>query len=229
MVISMQQEGVHPIRVVIVDDHGIVREGLRTLLTRSGIEVVGEADNGLSAVQLVKEQQPDVLLLDIRMRNGDGLQYLAQIKSASPKTDVIMLTTYANPGYLARAIHGGASGYISKDADPGQVVRAVQAVAAGEELIDRSLLRAALAPVIDEEVEDFSEDEASDPLSDELSDREMEVLRLLTSGLSNAAIADKLHVSVSTVKTHVRHILEKLDVADRTQAALWAVRNNITS
>lgn len=210
------------IRVAIVDDHGIVREGLRGLLTRPGIQVVGEADSGATAVELAKQLQPDVILLDIRMRDGDGLQALPQIKAVSPRTSVIMLTTYANPGYLARAISSGASGYLSKEVNPEQIVRAVRAVAAGDELIDRDLLQAALAQVIDQST---PEPEPTEMPVESLSEREIEVLRLMVTGMNNAVIAETLNVSVATVKTHVRHILEKLHVSDRTQAALWAVRH----
>jgi NarL family two-component system response regulator LiaR len=214
------------IRVAIVDDHGIVRQGLRALLSKSDMEVIGEAECGPQAVQLAQKYQPDVMLLDIRMKGGDGLQCLPQIQSVSPQTKVIMLTTYANPGYLARSIHDGAVGYLSKDIDPNQVVRAVRAVAMGEELIDRNLLKMALSASIDNSP---PQPEPGELPVEELSDREIDVLRLVAAGLSNAAIADTLNVSLSTVKTHVRHILEKLHVSDRTQAALWAVRNNITA
>ncbi len=212
------------IRVVIVDDHGIVRQGLRALLTRPGIEVIGEADSGTLAVELAKSLQPDVMLLDIRMKEGDGLQALPQIKAASPRTSVIMLTTYANPGYLARAISGGAAGYLSKETNPEMIVRAVRAAASGEELIDRTLLEAALALAID------SSAPTPEPLEmpvEPLSERELEVLRLMVNGLSNQSIAETLNISVPTVKTHVQHILAKLHVSDRTQAALLAVRQRI--
>lgn len=214
------------IRVAIVDDHGIVRQGLRALLTKSDMDVIAEAECGPEAIKLAEKHQPDVMLLDIRMKGGDGLQCLPQIQAVSPQTKVIMLTTYANPGYLARSIHDGAVGYLSKDVDPNQVVSAVRAVAMGEELIDRDLLKMALSSSMD-----MSEPnpEPSELPTDDLSEREIDVLKLVAAGLSNAAIADTLHVSVSTVKTHVRHILEKLHVNDRTQAALWAVRNNITA
>jgi NarL family two-component system response regulator LiaR len=213
-----------PIRVVIADDHGIVRQGLRALLNRPGIEVVGEASGGNAAVELVKTLQPDVLLLDIRMKEGDGLQALPQIKAVSPRTSVIMLTTYANPGYLARAISGGAAGYLSKEINPEQIVRAVRAAASGEELIDRTLLEAALALAVDHSAP------SPEPLEmpiETLSERELEVLRLMVHGLSNLVIAETLNISVPTVKTHVQHILQKLHVSDRTQAALLAVRQRL--
>ncbi|NWG16088.1 MAG: response regulator transcription factor [Chloroflexi bacterium] len=213
------------IRIVIADDHGIVREGLRALLTRPGIQVVGEADSGATAVELAKTLQPDLMLLDIRMPDGDGLQALAQIKIVSPTTSVIMLTTYANPGYLARAISSGASGYLSKEVNPEQIVRAVRAAAAGDELIDRDLLQSALAQVVDQSA---PTPEPTEIPIESLSEREQEVLRLIVTGMNNALIADTLNVSLATVKTHVRHILEKLHVSDRTQAALWAVRHGLT-
>ena len=212
-----------PVRVAIVDDHGIVREGLRTLLTRPGIEVVGEAENGHEAIELARETQPDVMLLDIRMRGSDGLQSLPRIKAASPTTSIIMLTTYANPGYLARAINNGAAGYLSKEVDPEQIVRAVRAAAAGDELIDRALLQTALAGAVDN-TPPTPEPEIP---GEALSERELDVLRLIATGMSNAAIADALSISLATVKTHIRHILERLHVSDRTQAALWAVRHGI--
>jgi DNA-binding NarL/FixJ family response regulator len=212
------------IRTVIVDDHGIVRQGLRALLSRPGIEVVGEADTGNSAVELARELQPDVMLLDIRMKDGDGLQALPQVKAVSPGTSVIMLTTYANPGYLARAIHNGASGYLSKETSPDQIVRAVIAAATGEELIDRTLLASALAQVADFNVPTPEPTEL--PL-EPLSERETEVLRLMVQGLSNQSISETLNISVPTVKTHVQHILQKLHVSDRTQAALLAVRHRL--
>jgi NarL family two-component system response regulator LiaR len=212
------------IRAVIVDDHGIVRQGLRALLSRPGIQIVGEADSGMMAVELARNLQPDVMLLDIRMKNGDGLQALPQIKAASPYTSVVMLTTYANPGYLARAISSGASGYLSKETNPDQIVRAVIAAATGEELIDRALLEAALSQAVDISM---PTPEPTEMPVEPLSEREHEVLRLIVQGLSNQTIAEMLNISVPTVKTHVQHILQKLHVSDRTQAALLAVRQRL--
>lgn len=209
------------IRTMIVDDHGIVRQGLRALLNRPGIQVIGEADSGAKAIEMARSLQPDVMLLDIRMRDGDGLQALPQIKAVSPRTSVIMLTTYANPGYLARAISNGASGYLSKETNPDQIVRAVVAAATGEELIDRALLETALAQVVDMSA---PTPEPTDMPIDPLSDRELDVLRLMVQGLSNQTIGETLNISIPTVKTHVQHILQKLHVSDRTQAALLAVR-----
>ena len=211
------------VRVALVDDHGIVRQGLRALLNQPGIEVVGEAESGFSAIELARDLRPDVMLLDIRMKDGDGLQCLPQIKEASPATSVIMLTTYANPAYLARAINSGASGYLSKETDPAQIVRVVRAAAAGDSLIDRTLLEAALSHAL-ETPGPAAPFEAPDIPVEPLSERERDVLRLMVNGLNNNAIAETLSVSVPTVKTHVQHILHKLHVSDRTQAALLAVR-----
>jgi len=213
-----------PIRVVIVDDHGIVRQGLRALLTRPGIQVVGEEESGNAAIEAARTLHPDVMLLDIRMKDGDGLQALPQIKAVSPCTSVIMLTTYANPGYLARAISSGASGYLSKETNPDQIVRAVMAAACGEELIDRALLEIALAQAVDISI---PTPEPTDLPIESLSEREQEVLRLMVQGLSNHTIAETLNISIPTVKTHVQHILQKLHVSDRTQAALLAIRHQL--
>ncbi|MFN8530542.1 MAG: response regulator transcription factor [Anaerolineae bacterium] len=210
------------ISAVIVDDHGIVRQGLRALLTRPGIEVVGEAESGNEAIRLAEALHPDVMLLDIRMKDGDGLQSLPHIKAASPHTSVIILTTYANPAYLARAISGGAAGYLSKETDPDQIVRAVRAAAAGDDLIDRVLLQAALAHTLESAPTDA--ETPADAMIEPLSERECDVLRLMVQGFPNSAIAETLTISLPTVKTHVQHILQKLHVSDRTQAALLAMR-----
>ncbi len=214
------------IRVCIADDHGVVRAGLRSLLIDSGLDVVGEAGNGRAAIEMVNDLHPDVLLLDIRMPDMDGLRALAAIKAAHPQISVIMLTTYANPEYLARAISLGAAGYLSKEVDPQRIPRAVRAAATGETLLDRTLLQAALKnvaapPPVDAEP-------AALPIPD-LTDQETIVLKLIVEGLNNDAIADTLSISRSTVKTHVRHIFQKLDVSDRTQAAVWAVRHGLSN
>lgn len=216
--------GEKTIRAAIVDDHGIVRQGLRALLTRPGIEVVGEAESGNAAIQLAETLHPDVMLLDIRMKDGDGLQSLPNIKAVSPQTSVIILTTYANPAYLARAISGGAAGYLSKETDPDQIVRAVRAAAAGDDLIDRTLLLAALSHAASDSTPPSTDLDGSDVTIEPLSERESDVLRLMVQGFSNSVIAETLTISLPTVKTHVQHILQKLHVSDRTQAALLAMR-----
>ncbi len=209
------------IRVAIVDDHSVIRHGMQSLLTEAGMSVVGEAADGDAAVKLAAEVTPDVMLLDIRMKGRDGLAALQDIKAASPCTQIIILTTYANPAYLTQAMQDGACGYLLKEADMDEIINAIQAAASSASLIDRSLLNAALQRDAGAAPASTSE---SDVSPDMISDREYDVLRLITEGMSNAQIADKLCISVTTVKTHVKHILQKLNVTDRTQAALIAVR-----
>ncbi|HKZ85254.1 MAG TPA: response regulator transcription factor [Anaerolineae bacterium] len=213
-----------PITVLIADDHGVVREGLRAMLEREGLRVVGEARTGREAIALAGSLAPKVVLLDIRMPDLDGLQALAAIKAARPETSVIMLTSHANPGYLARAVAHGAAGFLSKEIDPDRIPAAVRAAATGDHLLDPALLRAALASAA---VEAPLTPESDIPPADLLTEAETRVLRLLAEGLDNETIAASLSLSVNTVKTHVRHIFEKLNVSDRTQAALWAVRHGI--
>ena len=213
-----------PIRIAIVDDHGIVRQGLRMLLTRPGIDVIAEGGCGQDAVSIAKAQHPDVMLLDIRMKDGDGLKFLPQVCQHSPTTKVIMLTTYANPGYLARAINDGAVGYLSKETEPEKIVEAIYAAVNENRLFDQLLLSQALQQVIDPSP---PQPEPTEMQSERLSEREIDVIKLIAVGMSNASIASTLNISLPTVKTHVQHILQKLNVADRTQAALWAVREGI--
>lgn len=213
-----------PITVLIADDHGVVREGLRAMLERQDLLVVGEARTGREAIALAQSLSPNVVLLDIRMPDLDGLQALIAIKAARPEVSVILLTSHANPGYLARAVAHGAAGFLSKEIDPDRIPAAVRAAATGDHLIDPALLRATLASAA---AETPLAPDPGTPAADLLTNSEARVLRLLAEGLDNAAIAAALNLSVNTVKTHIRHILEKLHVSDRTQAALWAVRHGL--
>lgn len=214
------------IRIAIVDDHGIVRQGLRMLLTRPGFEVIAEGTCGQDAVNIAETLNPHVMLLDIRMKDGDGLKYLPEICTHSPDTRVIMLTTYANPGYLARAINDGAVGYLSKETEPEKIVEAIRAAVRNNHLFDQALLGQALQKAVDPS---SPQPEPTSMPIEELSDREIDVIKLVAVGMSNASIANTLNISVPTVKTHIQHILRKLNVADRTQAALWAVREGVVN
>ena len=207
------------IRVLIADDHGVVRAGLRGLLTASGLDVIGEADNGRVAVSLASELHPDVILLDVRMPEMDGLQALAAIKSKMPEISVVMLTVYASTAYLSRAIAAGAAGYLLKDAEPEEISRVVQAAAEGEVVIEAGLLQSVL--------QQTGGDDSNDLHRVDLTHQELRVLKLIALGLNNDAIAETLVISRNTIKTHIRHIFEKLGVSDRTQAAIWAVRNGL--
>jgi len=210
------------ITVLIVDDHGIVREGLRTVLEEAGITVVGEALSGAEAIEMAGTLQPMVILLDIRLPDMDGISVLAAVKSAHPNIDVVMLTTYSNPQYLARAVQAGAAGYLSKDVDPEHIPNVIRAVVSEHHLFDPDLLRELLKNATIPQSPPVKPSPAVD-----LSDREIEVLRLVSEGYNNEAIANALVISLPTVKTHLRHIFEKLHVSDRTQAAVWAIRNHI--
>jgi len=205
-----------PIRVVIADDHPIVREGLRTYLgTRDGIEVVGEAADGEQAAARVARLHPDVVLLDLVMPVLDGVAALERILARDPDARVIVLTSFAAEDQMLPALRAGAAGYLLKDTDPAELERAVRAAAAGESL---------LSPVVAERLlREVRRSPSGDPLA-ALTPREREVLGLLARGLSNRQIAAELVVAEKTVKTHVSNVLAKLSVADRTQAALLAVR-----
>jgi DNA-binding NarL/FixJ family response regulator len=190
------------------------------MLNGSEFEVIGEASSGKEALPLVRKTRPRLVLLDIRMAGGDGLDALQGIKAESPETAVIMLTTYDNPTYLARAVAGGAAGYLLKGIDRAELLAALRAVADGEMLLKRQDLVRSLEGVTDPIVQV--------KLIEPLTAREREVLRLVATGINNREIAAVLLIGESTVKTHVEHIVGKLGVSDRVQAAVWAVRQGLT-
>jgi DNA-binding NarL/FixJ family response regulator len=211
------------ISVLLADDQELVRSGFRLILElEDGIEVVGEAADGREAVRLAKELQPDVVLMDVRMPELDGIEATRRVKHSGVDTRVLVLTTFDLDEYVYGAIRAGASGFLLKDAPREQLVTAVRTVARGEAL---------LAPAITQRlIERFvarpPAGEATPAIAD-LSTRELEVLRLLARGLSNAEIAAELFVGEATVKTHVAHILRKLDVRDRVQAVVFAYETGI--
>ena len=214
------------ITVLIVDDHPMVREGLRSMLTAPGIRVVGDAKSGQKALELVKKLQPDVTLLDIRMPDMNGIQVLEAIKTAKSPTLVIMVTTYKNLSYLLRSLAAGASGFILKDISRDNLLATVKAIASGVSMVDRVFLQEVLR-TLDDSKETSTEVvlEQTDPLTP----REMDVLRLMVEGLTNRAIANILNLSPGTVKGYVKTILEKLLVSDRTQAAVKAIRTGLVT
>ncbi len=207
-----------PARLVIADDHELARAGLRAMLTgQRGLELVGEAANGLEALALCHRLQPNLALIDVRMPVQDGLATCRAIKGECPATSVILVTMHENPEYLLEALKAGAAGYVLKDISQRELIAAVQRVLYGESMLDKKLATRLLQRLASE----TPHQEELPP--GRLSPRECEVLRLLAQGQTNREIAGNLIVSVSTVKIHVEHILAKLAVSDRTQAAVRAI------
>lgn len=207
------------IRVLIADDHEAVRLGLRAMFEGTDLEVVAEASSGKQAFQLALEHKPDVALLDVRMPDGDGLSCLARLKLDLPDTRVVMFSGYDNPTFIARAVALGAAGYLMKDIARDELIESLRIVGTGGMVWSRnklqSITRVLVAP------------QTSTDAEVALTKREREVLKQMAFGLTNREIALSLEISYETVKEHVQHILQKIGVADRTQAAVWAVRKNI--
>jgi DNA-binding NarL/FixJ family response regulator len=207
------------IKVLIADDHEVVRAGFRSLLAGTDVKIVAEAATGEAAIRLALKHDPDVVLLDIRMPEGDGLNTLGRIKLDRPNMPILILSTYDNPTYVARAVALGASGYLLKGATREKLLDTIRIAAQGESAWTREELRrvtgALATPRLNADVEV------------PLTQRESEVLRQLAYGLTNKEIALALHISYETVKEHVQHILRKIGVTDRTQAAVWAVRKGL--
>ncbi len=206
------------IKVLLADDQELIRSGFRLILQlEDDFEVVGEAADGREAVALAVATSPDVVLMDIRMPGLDGVEATRAILSGGSSTRVVMLTTFDLDEYVVRAIRAGASGFLLKDAPPAQLVEAIRVVAAGEALLAPSVTRRLL-----ERFARGLESESPPPALDELTERELEILRLVAQGLSNAEIAERLVVGETTVKSHVSSILRKLRLRDRVQAVIAA-------
>lgn len=209
------------ISVLIVDDHRVVRQGVRAFLdTQPGIMVVAEADSGEASIQLVQDHAPDVVLMDLVMPGIDGVETTRQVKKVSPRTQIIVLTSYHQDEYIFPAIRAGALSYLLKDAQPEELANAVRKAAKGE-----AVLHPRVAARVVQELHGVRQD-SPNPFT-ELSDRELEVLRLIADGLNNADIAEQLVISEKTVKSHVSNILSKLHLGDRTQAAVYAWREGV--
>jgi DNA-binding NarL/FixJ family response regulator len=208
------------IRVLLVDDHQVVRRGLRTFLEVQGdIEVVGEAADGDEGVARAEELRPDVILMDVKMPGTDGIEALRRLHDAQNGARVLIVTSFTEQRTVVPALRAGAAGYVYKDIDPVALADAIRSVHAGHVLLQPEVAGALL-----------SQDQAGAPghgRGNALTEREREVLTLIADGRSNREIARALVLSEKTVKTHVSNVLMKLDVADRTQAALWAVRNGV--
>ncbi len=211
------------ITVIIVDDHAVVRRGVRAFLeTQPDIQVVAEASSGEKAIHQVARYLPDVVLMDLVMQGMDGVTATREIKRLSPRTQVIVLTSYHDDEHIFPAIRAGAISYLLKDTTPDDLVKAVRKAAQGEATIHPTVA----ARLIKEMQQPPQTSESLAPFAD-LTQREMEVLRLIANGLSNAEIAEKLIISKGTVKSHVSNILSKLHLADRTQAAVLAWKQGI--
>ena len=208
-------------RVLIADDHAIVRKGIRALLSEAGgFEVVGEASNGQEAVLRAEETHPDVILMDLLMPVMDGIEATRQITSRQPKARILVLTSFAADNKVFPAIKAGATGYLLKDSSPEDLVRAIRQVHRGEPSLHPAIARKLL--------QEIAHPPELQPAPEALTAREMAVLRLIAEGLSNQEIADRIMVSEPTVRAHVSRILGKLHLASRTQAALYAVREGLT-
>jgi len=207
------------IRLLIADDHEVVRCGLKSMLAGSEVKVVAEVSTGAAAVKYALENEVDVVLMDIRMPDGDGLTALGRIKLDKPDMPVLVLSTFDNPTYVARAVALGAAGYLLKGCTREALLAGIRTAASGESVWTRDELRrvtgALAVPRLTADVEV------------PLTQRESEVLRQLAYGLTNKEIANTLHISYETVKEHVQHVLRKIGVSDRTQAAVWAVRKEL--
>jgi DNA-binding NarL/FixJ family response regulator len=207
-----------PITVVIADDHPVVRRGLRTFLEASdGFEVVGEAGDGAEAVRVTIAAEPDVLLLDLVMPTVDGVDAIGRLRRHGSATRILVLTSFVAEDQVIPAIRAGADGYLLKDVDPLELAEAIRAVSRGESMLAPPAAAAVMAAVSGSEP-------AVHPEIERLTARERQVLAGMGRGLTNRQLADELFVSEKTIKTHVSNILMKLGLADRTQAALFAVR-----
>ena len=211
------------ISVLIVDDHGLVRQGLRAYLgLLDDIEIIGEAENGIEAVQQVRTHQPDIVLMDLVMPELNGVEATRQTLAASPNTKVIVLTSFSEDELVYPAIEAGATGYLLKDVDPTDLHQAIVAVHDGEIQLHPDIMSKLVHMIADRRT-------ASSESHARLTPRELEVLVLIAEGQSNREIATSLTISEKTVKTHVGHILNKLGLADRTQAAIYAHTHGLVS
>jgi DNA-binding NarL/FixJ family response regulator len=207
-------------RVLLVDDHELVRQGIAAMLSAAGdVQIVGNARSGREALEVARRELPDIVLMDVKMPDMDGLEATRKIKEERPRTAVIMLTMHDNPTYLRDAVRAGAAGYLLKDVSKDELIDAIRQVATGGAFIESQMLKGMLS--------EMKPSGQAAPAAKNLTKRESEILSLVAEGMSNREIAEKLVLSPETVKSHVAAILEKLNVSDRTQAAIYAVRHGL--
>lgn len=207
------------IKILIADDHEVVRTGLASLVSGTEIEVTAETGRGEEVLPLAQKHRPDVIVLDIRLPDASGLSILERLRRDLPDTPVLILSTYDNPTYIARAVALGACGYLLKGVSRDELLDAIRRASTGESVWSQEDLRRVMGAMVTPRVRA--------DLDVPLTEREAQVLRQLACGLTNKEIAKALHISVETVKEHVQHILRKVGVSDRTQAAVWAVRQGL--
>jgi DNA-binding NarL/FixJ family response regulator len=211
----------HPVRVLVVDDHPMVREGLRSMLGGDGVDVAGEAASGAEALRRAAERDVDVVLLDLELPDMDGLAVLRRMREIDARLPVLVVTMHQDPALVRRAVEAGATGYVLKGIGRSELLASIHAVRSGESVFDPGLLKAALADRAATAVA------ADPPATVALSRVELDLLRLIAAGLTNRQIGQRLRWSHATVKKYVQRVLEKLDVPDRTRAAVEAVRRGL--
>lgn len=224
MTAGRKKPGMLPIKVLVADDHRLFRQGLIGLMgtRRDLVEVVGEAASGCEAVRLARQLQPDVVLMDIHMPDGDGLQATSHIRRELPRTSVVMLTASELDEHVYEAVRLGAAGYLLKSLDAAELFDLLDGVSRGEAAMTRAMAVRVLKNVARQAAHPVTDGDA-------LTEREIDVLRLVAQGMSNPQIAEHLNITVNTVKVHLRNILDKLQVENRTQAAAFAVRSGLVS
>jgi DNA-binding NarL/FixJ family response regulator len=217
--VSWGDEVTEPIRVVLADDHQVVRRGIKGFLEEAGIDVVAEAEDGSTALRLIEEHRPDVAVLDVRMPGQSGIEVTRAVRGADLPVGLLILTAYDDDPFVMAAIEAGVNGYVIKTADAGDIVRAVRDVSEGKSVLDPSLVGRVMRAV--------AGSPASEPPVEALTERELEVLREVAGGLTNKAIGVKLGISDRTVQGHLRNIYDKLDVDNRTEAVVKAAQLNL--
>ena len=217
-----------PIRILIADDHALLRQGIRNFLSlESDFEIIGEAADGEETIRRASELRPDILLLDINMPTGNGIEVATRLRETHPEIRILALTIHDDENYMMKMIQSGAAGYLLKDVEPSMMVQAIRRVHAGESFVEPSLTAKLFRGITDREAQKPAPQAPGMSESDKLSAREIEVLRLIGRGMSNAEIARELYLSEKTVKNHLTNIFRKIQVWDRTQAVLFAIKHKI--